>query len=36
MESTFPEICSVSVQFEDTISLYGGFMFRLVVLSIYI
>ena len=30
----YPEICSVSVLFEDTIGLYGGVTARLVVLSI--
>ena len=34
MESTYPEICSVSVLFEDTIGLYGDLMFRLLALSI--
>ena len=34
MESTYPEICSVSVRFEDTIGLYGGLIFRLLILSI--
>ena len=34
IESTYPEICSVSVLFKDTIGLYGGLMFRLVALSI--
>ena len=34
MESTYPEICSVSVVYDRTIGLYGGFMFRLLDLSI--
>ena len=34
MESTYPEICSVSVLFYDTIGLYGGLMLRLLALSI--
>ena len=34
MESTYPEICSVGVLFEDTIVLYGGLIFRLLALSI--
>ena len=34
MESTYPEICSVIVLFEDTIGLYGGLIFRLLALSI--
>ena len=34
MESTYPEICSLCVPFEDTIGLYGGLMFRLVAMSI--
>ena len=34
MESTYPEICSVSVLFEDTIGLYGGLILRLLALSI--
>ena len=34
MESTYPEICSVNVLFEDTIGLYGGLMSRLLALSI--
>ena len=34
MESTYSEICSVSVLFKDTIGLYGGLMFRLLALSI--
>ena len=34
MESTYPEICSVSVLFDDTIGQYGGLMFRLLTLSI--
>ena len=34
MESTYPEICSVSVHFEDAIGLYGGLMFRLLAMSI--
>ena len=34
MESTYPEVCSVSVPFEDTIGLYGGLMLSLVALSI--
>ena len=34
MESPHPEICYVSVLFEDTIGLYEGHMFRLLALSI--
>ena len=34
MESTYPEISSVSFLFEDIIGLYGGHMFRLLALSI--
>ena len=34
IESTYPEICYVSVLFEDTIGLYGGLMLRLLALSI--
>ena len=34
MESTYPEICSVSVPFKDTIGLYGGLMCRLVASSV--
>ena len=34
MESAYPEICPVSVPFEDTIGMYVGLMFRLVALSI--
>ena len=34
MESTYPEICFVSVLFEDTIGHYGGLIFRLLALSI--
>ena len=34
MESTYHEICSVSVLFEDTIGLYGGLMLMLLALSI--
>ena len=34
MESTYQEICSVSVLFEDTIGLYRGLMIRLLALSI--
>ena len=34
MESTYTEICSVSVLFEDAVGLYGGLMFRLLALSI--
>ena len=34
MESTYPEISSVSVFFEHNIGLYGGHMFRLLDLSI--
>ena len=34
MESTYPEICYVSVLFKDAIGLYGGLMFRLLALSI--
>ena len=34
MESTYPEICSVSVLFEGTIVLHGGLMPMLLALSI--
>ena len=34
MESTYPEICYVSVLFEDTIGLHGGIIFKLLALSI--
>ena len=34
IESTYPEICSVTVPFKDTIGLYRGLMFMLVALSI--
>ena len=34
MESAYPEICYVSVPFEDTIGLHGGLMFRLLAMSI--
>ena len=34
MESTYPEICYVSVFLEDTIGWYGGLMIRLLALSI--
>ena len=34
MESTYPEICSLSVLFDAIICLYGGHMSKLVALSI--
>ena len=34
MESTYPEICSVSVHYDETIGLFGGLMFSLLYLSI--
>ena len=34
MESTYPDICSASVHFEDTICLYGFLMFSFVAMSI--
>ena len=34
MESTYSEICSVSLHFDDAIGLYGGHMFRLVALPV--